>query len=302
MELKNRNILLTGASQGIGRALAFTLARAGARLALLARNGEALLQVSQEIGDMGGWALPITADVAQPGMIDSAVSQAGSALGQVDVLVNAAGMQPPIGPFLENDALAWEHTVRVNLFGPARLIRAVLPAMMARGQGKIINFSGGGAAAPRPNFSAYAASKAALVRLTETLAVELEPYNIQVNAVAPGAVNTQMLDEVLAAGEQAGAEYPQAQERARTGGTPVELVCELVKFLASPASGNLTGKLISAPHDPWREWAGHEAKLNASPLFTIRRLDPFTIEPLIPNLINFADPKILVDAPDGDSS
>jgi len=122
------------------------------------------------------------------------------------------------------------------------------------------------------------------VRFTETLAAELEPYNIQVNAVAPGAVNTQMLDEVLAAGEKAGAEYHQAQERARNGGTPMELVCELVRFLASPASGTLTGKLISAPHDPWREWAGKGDELNATPLYTIRRLDPFTIKPLINNL------------------
>jgi NAD(P)-dependent dehydrogenase (short-subunit alcohol dehydrogenase family) len=156
--------------------------------------------------------------------------------------------------------------------------------MKTRRQGKIINLSGGGAAGPRPRFSAYAASKAALVRVTETLAVELKPYNIQVNAVAPGAVNTQMLDEVLAAGEKAGAEYHQAQERARNGGTPVELVCELVKFLASSASGNLTGKLISAPHDPWREWEDRAEELNDTPMFTIRRLDPFTIKPLIKDL------------------
>lgn len=134
---------------------------------------------------------------------------------------------------------------------------------------------------PRPYFSAYATSKAALVRFTETLAVELEPFNIQVNAVAPGAVNTQMLDEVIAAGEKAGREYHQALERAQTGGTPVELVCDLILFLASPASGGLTGKLISAPHDPWREWAGKADTLNATPLYTIRRLDPFTIKPLL---------------------
>jgi len=88
----------------------------------------------------------------------------------------------------------------------------------------------------------------------------------------------------LAAGEKAGAEYHQALERARNGGTPMELVCELVRFLASPASGTLAGKLISAPHDPWREWAGKGDELNATPLYTIRRLDPFTIKPLIDKL------------------
>ena len=171
--------------------------------------------------------------------------------------------------------------MQVNLMGPVRTMHAVLPIMKAQGRGKIINFSGGGATGPRPHFSAYAAAKAALVRLTETLALELEPFNIQVNAVAPGAVNTDMLDEVLAAGERAGGEYLQAVERARTGGTPVELVCELVLFLASPASGRLTGKLISAPHDPWRQWAGRAEEVNSTPLYTIRRLDPFTIKPLV---------------------
>jgi len=285
MELQGKRVLITGASKGIGRALALNLAEAGAKIGLVPRNEEKTLQVFRQIAEMGGWALPIAADVAPPEMIEAAVSQALSAMGHIDVLINAAGIQPPIGPFAENDGLEWERTFQVNLFGPARLIRAVLPGMMARKQGKIINFSGGGATAPRPNFSAYAASKAALVRLTETLAVELEPYNIQVNAVAPGAVNTQMLDEILAAGEKAGAEHRQALERAKAGGTPVELICELILFLASPASGKLTGKLISAPHDPWREWVDKGDEINKTPLYTIRRLDPFTIKSILKDLL-----------------
>ena len=284
MTVDNHNILLTGASRGIGRALALTMARPGSRLALMARTEEALVQVSQEIKEMGSWAVPITVDITQPKMLDLAIDQALSALDHVDVLINNAGIQAPIGPFLDNDPLEWEHIFRVHLFGPARLIRAVLPGMRARGHGKIINFSGGGAAGPRPNFSAYATSKAALVRLTETLAQEFAPYNIQINAVAPGAVNTRMLDEVLAAGEKAGEEYHQALKRARNGGTPVQLICDLVKFLASPASGSLTGKLIAAPHDPWRQWADKGEELNATPFYTVRRLDPFTINPLIQKL------------------
>jgi 3-oxoacyl-[acyl-carrier protein] reductase len=226
----------------------------------------------------------MSGDVAAPEALANAVKEAQRSLGGIEVLVNAAGIQPPIGPFGENCLKAWERTMQVNLMGPVRAIHAVLPGMKARRRGKIINFSGGGAAGPRPRFSAYAASKAALVRLTETLAMELEPFNIQVNAVTPGGVNTQMLDEVIAAGERAGPEYHQALERAKSGGVPVELVCELVQFLASAASGPLTGKLISAPHDPWREWAGKAGELNASPLYTIRRLDPFTIKPIIRQL------------------
>ena len=115
--------------------------------------------------------------------------------------------------------------------------------------------------------------------------MELKPFNIQVNAVAPGAVNTQMLDEVISAGERAGGEYELALERARNGGTPPELVCELVVFLASADSGALTGKLISAPHDPWSSWASSGEDLNSSPLYTLRRIDPFTLRPLIKDLV-----------------
>lgn len=285
MPLKNLKILLTGASRGIGAALAQTLAHAGASVAILARDEAKLREVAAKIKRLGGRAIPLVADVARPEEVIAAVSESNKHLEGIDVLVNAAGIQLPIGPFAENDLAAWEHTLQVNLMGPVRIIHAVLPIMRAQRRGKIINFSGGGAAGPRPHFSAYAASKAALVRLTETLALELESFNIQVNAVAPGAINTQMLDEVLAAGEKAGAEYKQALARLESGGTPVNLVCELVLFLSSPASGRLTGKLISAPHDSWREWSGRSAELNASPMYTIRRLDPFTLRPLIKELV-----------------
>lgn len=281
----NLKVFLTGASRGIGAALAMTLADGGAELALLARDMAKLAEMASQIRIRGGKAISLPADVATREEVEVAVREAQKNLGGIDILINAAGIQAPIGPFAENDLAAWEHNIQVNLMGPVRTIQAILPIMKAQRRGKIINFSGGGATGPRPHFSAYAAAKTALVRLTETLAVELEPFNIQVNAVAPGAVNTQMLDEVLAAGQKAGAEYEQAMARAKSGGTPVALVCELVKFLASPASGRLTGKLISAPHDPWREWVGKAEALNASPMFTIRRLDPFTIKPMIKELV-----------------
>lgn len=283
-KLENCTVLITGASRGIGAALAETLSLAGAGVALLARDGAKLAEVAAQINGRGGRAITVAGDVADAKTSATAVKEARRTLGDIDILVNAAGIQPPIGLFADNCLEAWERAIQVNLMGPVRVIHAVLPGMMARRQGKIINFSGGGATGPRPNFSAYAASKAALVRLTETLAVELKPYNIQVNAVAPGAVNTQMLDEILVAGEKAGAEYHQAQERARNGGTPMELVCKLVLFLASPACGGLTGKLISAPHDPWRSWEGRAEEINASPMYCLRRMDPFTLSPLIKDI------------------
>ena len=202
--------------------------------------------------------------------------------GRIDILVNNAGVQPPIGPLVDNDPQEWEQAIAVNLLGPFHCLQAVLPGMIERGQGKIINLSGGGATAPRPNFSAYAASKAAVVRLTETLAEELRPHNIQVNAIAPGAINTRMLDEVLEAGAAAGDELAAARERSQQGGTPVELAADLVVFLASERSGQLTGKLISAPHDDWRTWDdGRIEELVGSSWYTLRRLDPHTVRTLL---------------------
>jgi len=283
-QLVNNTILITGASRGIGAAVAETLAAVGAKVFLLARDASKLAGVASRINSRGGWSETVVADVANPGTLKAVFEENHQLSTGIDVLVNAAGVQSPIGPFPENCLAAWERNLQVNLMGAVRIIHSVLPGMMAKGRGKIINFSGGGATAPRPNFSAYATSKAALVRLTETLSEELKPYNIQVNAVAPGAVNTQMLDEIIEAGEKAGFEYKQGLERRQSGGTPMELVCALVLFLVSPASGSLTGKLISAPHDPWREWVGKIEGLNASPMFTIRRMDPFTIKPLVEEL------------------
>jgi NAD(P)-dependent dehydrogenase (short-subunit alcohol dehydrogenase family) len=165
------------------------------------------------------------------------------------VLVNNAAVQGPIGPTDAVDWDAWEHTIRVNLLGTVLMTRAVLPGMRERGRGKIINLSGGGATGPRPNFSAYAASKAAVVRFTETLAHELRGTGIDVNAIAPGALNTRMRDEVLQAGpERAGAEYEQA---ARRGETSFEPATKLAVFLASSASDGISGRLLAALWDDW---------------------------------------------------
>jgi 3-oxoacyl-[acyl-carrier protein] reductase len=276
--LSGQIAFVTGAGRGIGRAIAAALAGAGADLILLARTAGELDETAAQVRDLGREALPIVADVSRRVDVQQAATQGLTRFGRVDVLVNNAGIQPPIGPLVENDPGAWTQAVAVNLFGPFHCIQAVLPGMMARRRGKIINLSGGGATGPRPNFSAYAASKAALVRLTETLAEEVRPYNIQVNAIAPGAVNTRMLDEVLAAGAAAGDELAAARKRQTQGGTPAEVAAKLIVFLASAAADGLSGKLISAPHDDWRTWdAAHIAGLAASPWYTLRRMDPYTI-------------------------
>jgi NAD(P)-dependent dehydrogenase (short-subunit alcohol dehydrogenase family) len=216
--------------------------------------------------------------------MEAAVKAALDKFGKIDILVNCAGIPGSEKPVIRMTDEDLDEVMSVDFRGTFLVSRAVAQIMVQQKSGKIINVSSILGKISARGMAGYCASKAAVLQLTRVMALELTRDNIQVNAVAPGAVNTQMLDEILAAGKKAGPEYHQTRQRAQAGGTPMELVCELVSFLASPASGALTGKLISAPHDPWREWAGRDRQINGTPLYTIRRLDPFTIKPLIEDL------------------
>jgi 3-oxoacyl-[acyl-carrier protein] reductase len=167
--------------------------------------------------------------------------------------------------------------------GTVYTCQEVAPGMIERRLGSIINLSGGGATAPLPNFSAYAVSKAAVARFTDTLAAELAGTEVRVNAVAPGAIDTRLQDQVLAAGDRAGPLYGRMRKMRDTGegATSPEVPAQLAVFLASDASIGLTGKLLSAPHDPWARWDSAQIERVAqSQWYTIRRLDPFTISQL----------------------
>jgi 3-oxoacyl-[acyl-carrier protein] reductase len=287
VELKGKVALITGAGRGIGRAIALAFAREGARLAVTARTVPELEETAAQARKLGRECLAIAADVSQRDDVSRLVNELLQAFGQIDVLVNNAGTQGPIGPLAENDADSWVRTFQVNVFGVFYFIKAVLPHMMARREGKIINVSGGGATAPRPHFSAYGASKTAILRLTETLAEEVRAFNIQVNAIAPGAVNTRMLQEILDAGEAAGPELELAHQRQAGRGIPAELAARLAVFLSSGASGSLTGKLISAPHDGWESWDEARIKeLMTLPWLTLRRIDLFTLRTFVQAMEN----------------
>jgi NAD(P)-dependent dehydrogenase (short-subunit alcohol dehydrogenase family) len=181
----------------------------------------------------------------------------------------------PVGPLYENDVDMWVEAVKVNLVGTFLCCRAMLPHMMMRRYGKIINFSGGGAAYPKPGFSAYASSKAAVVRLTETLAEEVKDYNVQVNAIAPGMVKTRMVEQIAAAGEKAGETALADARKALEGGdAEFEPVTSLAVFLASEESDGLTGRLISAVWDDWRSLDKDKiGQVMEKGIFTLRRID-----------------------------
>ena len=279
MKLKDRRALITGASLGLGRAIAEACLREGAHLFLCARHQEALAATGQALraaaapGQTVEWA---PCDVASLDQVEQLIATVDQKLGPLDILVNNAGIYGPKGPTEEVPWDEWRQALEINLYGVMHLSRAVIPPLKKRGGGKIINLSGGGATTPLPFISAYAVSKAAVVRLTETLAEELRAYRIDVNAVAPGALNTRLLAEVLAADpEKVGAAFhARALRQQETGGTPLDLAANLCVFLASGESDGITGKLISAPWDPWEKLPEHLEEISTGDIYTLRRIVP----------------------------
>ena len=268
--LKEKSVLITGAGRGIGKRLAMGFAQAGAHVGLLARSQAELDLAKLEIDQAGGSALRIRADVRDGEQMHAAVERMRAAFGGVDVLIAAAGVQGPIGPFATAKPKAWNEAIEINLIGTANSCRVVLPYMIEKRSGKLIVLSGGGAAYTRPNFTAYAASKTAVVRLVECLADEVRDHNVQVNCMAPGASYSTMTDEVLHAGEErAGRKEIDDAEKVRiTGGVPPEKQVQLAMFLASERSNHISGKLIHV-NDDWRRFEQENMKPE---LFTLRRV------------------------------
>jgi 3-oxoacyl-[acyl-carrier protein] reductase len=278
--LAGRSAVVTGANQGLGRAIAEHFVKAGASVLLTAR-GEALLQ--QTVAELtplatrpGQKVLARVADVSKETDCHATAQQALAELPNPCVLVNNAGVYGPFGLIEENDWSEWVKAIEINLFGTILMCRALLPHMRAAGYGKIINLSGGGATAPLPRISAYAASKAAVVRFTETLAEETRDAGIDVNAIAPGALNTRLMDDLIAAGpEKVGAAFHEKMvKQQRQGGTPLDKGAELCVFLASAASDGITGRLLSAVWDDWANLPGKRDELAASDIYTLRRITP----------------------------
>jgi NAD(P)-dependent dehydrogenase (short-subunit alcohol dehydrogenase family) len=277
--LKGRSAIVTGASQGLGRAIAESFVRSGADVLLMARDGAELERARDEIASRAPAGPRVHAsagDVSRPDDCSAAVDRAVSLFGGLTVLVNNAGVYGPLGRLEDVDWAQWEEAVRVNLMGTALMCRAAIRPMRARGYGKIVNLSGGGASSPLPRFSAYAASKAAVVRLTETLAGELRDDRIDVNAIAPGPLNTRLLDQVLEAGpDKVGSEFHEraVQQRA-AGGVPLEKGAALAAFLASAKSDGITGRLLSAVWDDWERLPERRDALAGGDVFTLRRIVP----------------------------
>lgn len=282
--LENKIAIVTGANQGLGFEIARKYLEAGASLAICARDEKLLRQAERELKSLlrpGQKILALPADVSSEADVDALVRAARESFGGIDILVNNAGVYGPKGAIEEVDWREWVRAIEINLYGSILMCRAVLPHLKARdfktrGHGKIVQLSGGGATNPLPRISAYAVSKAAIVRFIETLAEEVREHGIDVNAVAPGALNTRMLDEVLQAGpDKVGRVfYERSLKQKESGGAGLEKGAELSVFLGSPESDGITGKLISAVWDPWASLPERLDELGASDIYTLRRIVP----------------------------
>lgn len=276
MNLEGKVSIITGASLGIGRAIATAFSAEGSHLVLVARTVSELENAKREIEQSSSARVEIfRADVSQPKDVEDMVGFTLTKFDTIDILVNSAGIYGPIGLITDVDVEDWIEATNINLYGTFLCMRAVLPTMMRKKKGKIVNLSGGGAASPLPRFSAYSASKAAVVRLTETIANEVKEYNIDINAIAPGAVNTRFLDQVLAVGKAAGDVFhAKAIKQKREGGVPPEKIAELAVFLASTESDGLSGRLISLIWDDWKSNPRHLDEIMTSDIYTLRRIIP----------------------------
>lgn len=275
MPFRNKYSLITGASRGFGAELATALWEAGSNLLLVSRNATDLESAIERLKMRSGQtAIFIARDLADPESASDVLSFAKEHFPRLDLLINNAAIQGPIGPLWKIDWEAWGKTIQVDLLSPSALCRFAVPWMIEKGGGCIINISGGGATGPRANFTAYATAKAGLVRFSETLAEELRPHNVRVNCIAPGIMNTEMMDEIIRSGQNKAGEkeYGVALKVRREGGTSVTQVIDLCLFLASDAAQAVTGKLVSAVWDDWKIFPDHLKELKTSDIYTVRRI------------------------------
>lgn len=275
--LAKRNIVITGGSLGIGLAVAKKCAEEGARVVVAARNEGDLDDAVAELSKISEGHLRCTLDVSSDASVKAFADFCEKEVGEVHGLVNVAGVYGPIGATPDVDLDAFVQAIQINFLGTVRMCRTFAPRLVAdeHGKKKIVNFSGGGAASPFPNYSAYATSKVAVVRFTENLSLELEGDGVQVNCIAPGFVVTRMHQETAAAGAGAAGDafYEKTKKLVDEGGVPPDKAANLTAYLLSSASNGVTGKFLAAPWDAW-DTPEFVERLKTEPNFcTLRRID-----------------------------
>lgn len=267
--LKGKTAIITGASSGIGKAIAQRFFKEGADIFAVSRSNIALTKMAQEVIESthNNTIIPLPCDISQKDKVKAAFNLINSTGKKIDILVNAAGIAESYSPIFQSDFSEWKKVFETNVFGTFLMMKYVLPQMYENRSGKIINFSGGGDG-HLEGFSAYGASKAAVVRLTETVAKEVQPFGISVNVIAPGPVKTKLFSEM----------FLQSKAFLQSGKTPpvagdIEKPVELTLFLASERSNGLSGKFLSAVWDKWSKIPENlELIMADSNVFTLRRV------------------------------
>jgi NAD(P)-dependent dehydrogenase (short-subunit alcohol dehydrogenase family) len=274
--LDSRVIVITGGSQGIGAEIARTCVSEGATVVICARNLAALELTLNELKSLSSKDHNLyTLDVSKRNQVQGFARWCSARFHRIQGLVNCAGIYGPIGKTHRLSLTKFVEAIQINFLGTVYMCHAFIPLLGSETRKKIVNFSGGGAATPFPNYSAYATSKAAIVRFTENLAAELTEESVDVNCVAPGFVITRLHQKTLEAGPEVAtaAFYENTKKQMVSGGVPAEKAARLTLFLLSPESDNITGKFLSASWDPWQEKEFQQRLRMDKDLATIRRID-----------------------------
>ena len=271
-DLEGKTALITGAGRGIGQAIALTYAREGARLSLGARSVSELEETADECRKLDAEVLITPTDVTDVSQVEGLIAATVERYSTIDILVNNAGIAGPVGVLQDNDLDAWINTVQINLIGVYLCCRAVVPVMKRQNAGRIVNLSGAGAANAWANMSAYCSSKAAVVRLTEVLALELADTKITVNALGPGSVHTRMWDEMTEDAAKAGADliHEVGLRVTSGGGASIDRCADLAVWLAGSGADGLSGRIISAFNDDFESLTPRIPEIMASDLYTMR--------------------------------
>lgn len=275
--LSGKIAIITGANQGLGLEIAKKFILSGAELMICARDKKKLENAKNQLISLASTKQKIisrVADISVKEDVKLVISDTINQLGGCHVLVNNAGIYGPKNNIELTKWEDWIKTIEINLYGSILMCRELIKNFKKQGYGKIIQLSGGGATNPLPNLSAYAVSKAAIVRFIETIAEELRGTGIDVNSIAPGALNTRMLDEILEAGPSKVGQsfYERSLKQKKDGGVSLEKGADLAVFLASEKSDGITAKLISAIWDNWEQWPSHIKELNNTDAYTLRRI------------------------------